>query len=199
MATEVQIAKLALSHLGDRYDLSSLSDATPEAEQIDLVFDQTRDMLLKEHPWAFAQKYYSPPYDLSGTLPADWDYMFDYPEDCIRMIEIVNPLGNGYPPIEFAVGVTDLEQKVIMCNVEEPEFRYTYRVTKASDFDVSFVDALSYRLAARVCVALTGDARLAAEIERKADVACGKAISQDANEGVGPPTTRGPDWLNARA
>jgi hypothetical protein len=38
MASKVQIAKLALQHVGDRYDISDITEATPEAEQVNLLY-----------------------------------------------------------------------------------------------------------------------------------------------------------------
>ena len=43
MASQVQIAKLALQHVGDRFDISSLTEFTPEAEQVNL-FLTTQEM-----------------------------------------------------------------------------------------------------------------------------------------------------------
>ena len=43
--SEVQVAKLALQHIGDRYDITSLSDQTAEAEQVNLVFENARDAM----------------------------------------------------------------------------------------------------------------------------------------------------------
>ena len=60
MASKVQIAKLALQHVGDRYDISDITEATPEAEQVNLLYDDTRDALLRQHPRVFATKYTSP-------------------------------------------------------------------------------------------------------------------------------------------
>ena len=57
MASQVQIAKLALQHVGDRFDISSLTEVTPEAEQVNLIFNDTRDALLRQHPWNFAKKF----------------------------------------------------------------------------------------------------------------------------------------------
>ena len=51
MASDVQIAKLALQHIGDRWDITALDDASPEAEQVNLIFEDTRDALLRAHPW----------------------------------------------------------------------------------------------------------------------------------------------------
>jgi hypothetical protein len=49
MASKVQIAKLALQHVGDRYDISDITEATPEAEQVNLLYDDTRDAMLPPH------------------------------------------------------------------------------------------------------------------------------------------------------
>jgi hypothetical protein len=74
MSSEVQIARLALQNIGDRYDITSLNEASPEAEQVKLVFDNVRDMVLREHPWKFARKYATPA-PLAGVVPGNWDYM----------------------------------------------------------------------------------------------------------------------------
>jgi len=198
MATSVDIAKHALSHLGDRFDLTALTDSTPEAEQVNLVYTYERDRLLREHPWKFAQKFYKPDYELAGTVPANWDYMFDYPSDCLRMLDLVNPLGRDLDPIPYDIGVTETNQKAIFCDVEEPEFRYIYKVTDVDCFDVFFFEALALRISARICMGLTGSAEMCREMERKAAIAVGSAKSQDANEGIEPSISKGPDWIRNR-
>ena len=197
MATEVEIAKLALSHIGDRYDLTALTDSTPEAEQINLVFDTVRDMLLREHPWKFAQTFYSPP-EWGGGVPAQWAYQFNYPPDALKIIEIVNPLGRDLPPIPFDIA-SEYNSRVILCDVEEPEFRYTRQVTDTSEFDVYFTEAFAARLAARVVMPLTGDSRMLSLMVELANRIVGAAKSEDANEGVEPSKNRNPDWIRARA
>ena len=82
--SDVQIAKLALQHIGDRFDITSLTEATPEAEQVNLVFENVRDALLREHPWKFALRYVKPA-SMSGTPPAQWGYMYAYPSTAVRV------------------------------------------------------------------------------------------------------------------
>jgi hypothetical protein len=69
MASKVQIAKLALQHIGDRYDISDITEATPEAEQVNLLFDDTRDALLRQHPWAFATRHGSGSLGIYVSVP----------------------------------------------------------------------------------------------------------------------------------
>ena len=78
MASKVQIAKMALQHVGDRYDISDITEATPEAEQVNLLYDDTRDALLRQNPWVFATKYVTPA-ALAGPVPGNWTYMSVYP------------------------------------------------------------------------------------------------------------------------
>lgn len=281
MTSEVDIAKLALSHLGDRYDLTALTDSTPEAEQINLVFDSVRDNLLREHPWKFAVRNIHPtaldddsvvtisgatqanpvvvtttsshglsdgdtvfisgvvgmtelnglgytvanktgttfelqdttPTDVDGTsygaytsggtvyegkVPGNWSYMFTYPSDCLKVLDVVNPMGEDYDPLFFDVGLNSAFTKVLMCNEEEPEFRYIYRVTDPTLFGASFSEALAVKIAARVCVALTGDSRFMSSLVSLSGMMVEEAKSQDGNEGVGPSISKGPDWLQAR-
>jgi hypothetical protein len=197
MASKTDIAKLALQHLGDRFDIASITEASVEAEQMNLLFDTVRDATLKEHPWTFAKKYTSPTY-LDATVPAEWTYMFTYPDDCLKIIEIVNPLGRDDPPIPFDIAVNSVDDKVILCDVEEPEFCYIRRITDTYEYDAQFVLALSYRLAQYAAIPLTGDRGLMRDMKALADEAVGTAQSDDANESVEEPRSRDPDWIDAR-
>lgn len=198
MASEVQIARLALQHIGDRFDITSLTEASPEAEQVNLVFADVRDMVLREHPWKFARKYVSPA-ELSGTAPANWAYMYAYPSDAMRVIRIVNPLGDDKPPIRFEVARNADDLKVLLTNESEPTFEYTQRIIDPQQFDPQFVIALSYRLAQYIAIPITGDRQIMADMKQLADTELGKARSSDANEGFEIPRPSEAEWINARA
>lgn len=198
MASEVQIAKLALQHLGDRYDITSLSEATPEAEQVNLVFDDVRDMVLRSHPWKFAVKHTSPT-ALAGTVPSIWDYMFQYPSDALKILNVVNPLGRTASPIKFDILLNSSDVKVIVCDEEEPEFSYISQVTDTSLYDPSFVMALSFRLAQYLAMPLTGDLQIMQTMRAMAENEISMAQRENANEGVDDGYSRDPDWISARA
>lgn len=198
MTSEVQIAKLALQHLGDRYDITSLNEATPEAEQVNLIFSDIRDQVLRSHPWKFAVKHTSPTV-LAGTVPANWDYMFTYPADALKILHVVNPLGRTASPIHFDVFRNAANVKVVVCDEEEPEFKYISQVTDTAQFDPSFVTAFSLRLAYHLAIPLTGDRGLMRDLKLLADEAMSEAARESANEGVEDARTRDPDWITARA
>ena len=197
MASEVQIARLALQHIGDRFDINSLTESSPEAEQVNLVFSDVRDMVLREHPWKFARKYTSPA-QLSGTAPGNWDYMYAYPSDAMRIIRIVNPLGDNQPPIRFEIARNSDDVRVILSNESEPTFEYTSRVTDPQQFDPQFVIALSYRLAQYIAIPITGDRNIMADMKQMADIEIGKARASDANEGFEEVRPAQATWIDAR-
>ena len=198
MASEVQIARLALQHIGDRFDITSLTEASPEAEQVNLVFSDVRDMVLREHPWKFARKYITPA-ALSGTPPGNWSYMYTYPSDAMRIIRIVNPLGDKAPPIRFEVARNADDTKVILTNEETPTFEYTKQVTDPQQFDPQFVIALSYRIAQYIAIPITGDRQIMADMKSMADIEVGKARASDANEGFEEERLSEATWITARA
>ncbi len=197
MSSEVQIARLALQHLGDRYDITSLDEASPEAEQVKLVFDNVRDMVLREHPWKFARKYATPA-SLAGDVPPNWDFMFSYPSDALRVTRIVNPLGDDKPPIRFEVARNSADLRVILCNESEPTIEYTKQVTDPQQFDPQFVTALSYRIAQYIAMPITGDRAVMSDMKTLADVEIGKAQASDANEGFETPRPAEATWIAAR-
>jgi len=198
--SEVQIAKMALQHIGDRYDIADLDEASVEAEQVNLLFDNVRDAMLREHPWKFALRYYTPTY-LVGTPPAQWTYMFTYPPDALKVWRIVNPLdpvGDSLPPLKWTVARNNSDTKVLLSDEEEPEFEYSKMITSSAEFDASFDMALSWRLAAHLVSPLTGDMGLRDRIARDAQYWVGVAKMEDANEGISREQSRDPDWIRAR-
>ena len=199
--SDVQIAKLALQNIGDRYDITSLNEATPEAEQINLVYANVRDALLREHPWKFSLRYYTPA-ALAGTPPAGWAYMYAYPPSALKVIRLVHPLDplqKKYTPLEWTVSRNNDDAKVLLTNESDPEFEYSRLVTVPTEFDAMFDMAFSWRLAAAVAMPLTGDAQIADRMVREAERAVGAAKMEDGNEGSTGRTNREPDWITARS
>ena len=196
MTSKVQIAKMALQHIGDRYDITSLDEVSTEAEQVNLMYDATRDKLLRMHPWTFATKFTTPA-PLVVAVPYRWDYAFAYPSDCLKIVEITQPLGPGYPPVKFRTG-TIATQKVVMCDLDEPELQYIFRNDDPVTYDPSFVMSFSYLLAAYVAIPLTGDRGLKGDLMREAMAEVDIARQEDANEGVEDEKFIDPDWIRAR-
>jgi len=197
MASKVQIAKLALQHIGDRYDISDINEESVEAEQINLIFDDTRDELLRRYPWRFAKKYTSPA-TLDVTVPGQWTYAYQYPTDAVKVRGITNILGIDATPLDFEVALLSDDTKVILTNEEDAELFYTSRVTDTTRFDPEFTMAFSFLLASRVCMSLTGSLEIANKLDQEVLRVVSHAADTDSSEGRNREAPEA-SWIDARA
>lgn len=280
--TSTTIGQLALQHLGDRFSITSLSDASTEAEQVNLVYEHARDATLRAHPWNFAKKWSLPTaiddssvasisgatqanpvvittssahglsngdtvyiagvvgmteindgmftvanvtsttfelqdltpanvdgsgytaYSSGGTVynnkvPQAWGYMFTYPSDALKVLRVINPLGDDLPPVRYEIGINKLGNKVLMCDLEEPEIEYIAAITDPAEFDPHFVMALSFHIASLIARPITGDPAVKAEMWQEYQMRLAEAEAEDANEGVEPGKQPEATWITARA
>jgi hypothetical protein len=111
--SQVSIGNRALQAIGNRTTISSLAEASNEARNLNLIFQDTVQELLSMAFWNFAKKtdYLSLTKSAPGTptnqtpvssqwvtaYPAPpWLYEYAYPTDCIQMRKIVQQAQNFY-------------------------------------------------------------------------------------------------------
>lgn len=149
MASETDIANLALDHLGEDGTITSFDppDGSVHAEKCARFYPLARDMCLEAHAFTFARRTLQ----LTDTIAGGDDYAYTYPlpSDCLKVLRV-------YPEDwrrdltgidEFEVETTDDGQKILMCDLETPQLMYVRKVTDTSKFSPSFVISLSYLLA----------------------------------------------------
>jgi len=194
MASEVQICNLALSHVGG-YRIQSLSESTKEARECNLLYPYARDAALADHDWGFARKRLT--LALLSVTYTGWDYAYQYPIDCLRFRKILDVTGAytgttyvsedesykqvGKVKFEIASN-SDLNSKVILTDKKDAEGVYTAKVTDTNMFDLLFVDALSWRLAADLSQPLKGKPQLQQALMKQYLALIGQAKAKDANE-----------------
>ena len=196
MASDIEIARMALAHVGDRFDISSLTEASTEAEQVNLMFTHVRDQMLRAHPWNFAKKYVSPA-ALSGTVPGLWTYMYLYPVDALRILGLTNPAGRDAPPLQYETGRNAADQYCIFTDQADVELGFVSRVTDPQEFDTEFTIAFSYALASSVAMSLTGHNGLATKLAQQAQLTLNSALEGDSSEGIEPSFPEA-SWITAR-
>jgi hypothetical protein len=196
MASETQIGKLALQHIGDRYDISDLTEESVEAEQVNLIFSDTRDWMLRQHAWGFAKKFATPS-ALTGTVPNNFDFMYTYMTDAVKVNGVVDPLAAG-TKIDFEVARNSSDVKVILTDAEDAQFFYTARITDPAQFDPEFTMAFSYALASKLAMPLTGDRAIMGDMATLAKAVINSAWETDSNERL-EDTIPDADWIQARA
>lgn len=200
MASEVEIANLALANLGDRATVASLDppEGSAQAEHCARFYPVARDALLELHPWNFATRRAA--LALLAETPVAWLYAYSLPADCIKVQAVQLPESTTDSTEHFAIGLNDDGQRVLYTNIDEAVVRYTARVEDTTLFTPLFTLTLSWKLSAMIAgPILKGDAG-AAEAKRCDAVMAaylGQARVSDSAQRVAPPTHT-PAWIGAR-
>lgn len=146
-ASAVAVCNIALFKLGQP-PIAALTETTPAARTMNLIYVPMRDRELRAHPWSFARsRTVLAPH---ATAPAfDFAYAFPLPSDCLR------PL----PPGRFRLDWTVERHQGVTCLLTNDgtsvNLKYIARVDDATAFDPLFDDALACRLAYEAAEKLT--------------------------------------------
>jgi len=172
MASEVGVCNLGVNHI-NAYPFESFEDRQKEARQCKLIYESLRDEVLAAFDWSFARKRAT--LSLNGDSVDDWDYVYQWPIDCLEPRKISTATGYGTSTVyndstglydtvgevEFEIGAnSSLNERAIMTDQEGAVLIYTAKVTDANMFSPTFVTAFSYRIAAALAVSVKGDQRL---------------------------------------
>ncbi|MFJ1253423.1 hypothetical protein [Cupriavidus sp. CuC1] len=220
MASEVDIANLALGHLGDNAVVASLNppDGSAQADHCARFYPIARDSLLEMHNWGFATKRIKLAL-LSSAWP-EWTYAYAQPNDALNLLAVLPPdatddynmvpgyqtnnvpvtLGTGYVPQPYSAEADDSGNNIIYTDQVSAVLRYTARVTDVTKFPPLFIMALAWHLASMLAgPIIKGDAG-AAEAKRCAAMMqawLSKAVESDANQRrIAPAHTVG--WISGR-
>lgn len=186
-----QVVNLALVKLGAPYQLGSLYDGSDFAKRALAVYSQTRDSLIENGQWEFAERNstgvllkqapprgYSPAQPWSTAFPPiPWLYEYAYPDDCVKFRSIrFPPFGLFNPDPQFRRYSLDNDNsfnppvRVILCNVPNAVITYAGRVTDPSTWDAAFVDAVVDELCEALAPASPAAALKAENDRRKAEM-----------------------------
>ena len=175
--TATDICNLALNHIG-REQISALNEDTEAARTCNLHYDLQRQVLLRAYNWSFARKYTQ--LTAVNTTTPGWKYTYTYPSDCVMARKIYNEdntwciLEKNFPGNMDQVVLAN-NTKALVCNMKDAYLEYTCNATTVDLFPADFIQALSYYLAAAVCVPLTGSEQLAQQMQAQ-----GMGILQEA-------------------
>lgn len=147
MTSQVDIARMALSLLGDDIDITSLNDPTKQAVRVKLVWDHCLETLLRAYPWRFALKRYSLAKSTDKLAFGDGN-IFVYPSDCLRIWKVE---GN----CDYTV-----EGDRIISSADTFNFIGIFKNTNTTKFSSDFVQCLIYLLASEICLSINGDISL---------------------------------------
>jgi hypothetical protein len=221
-AADVAVANQALGVARARTQLiTSFSQSGPEASQLLLNYENTRDSLLQMFDWGFAKSTVSlgdpaKSYDPTAASwtnaqpPPPWLYEYTMPANVVKIRAIFGQSVPGFivPTVPSSdIGpaqayysyevVNDGGAKVIVTNAPGALAVVTLGKTDPSIWDPLFNEAMVSLLAANICLPLSGDAQLADKLQKDAQLAIQMAKLATANETTDVQHIM-PDWIRAR-
>lgn len=152
--TDVDIANLALSHLGDDATVSQLDppEGSAQAEHCARFLPIARDTLLELHAWKFATRRTQPALREDQASTA-WTYVYQEPNNLIRVLAV---LPEGYTrdsdgsAVEFDTESDEDGNGLILTNTPNATIRGVFRVVDPARFTPLFTEALGWLLASYV-------------------------------------------------
>lgn len=172
MASRVSIANLALTVLGaDR--ITSLEDNSENARRLNAIFDYCLEDLLRAHPWNFAiiRRQLAV---LSTTPIFEYDYEFQLPGDCLRVIEVSD--GTNL--------ITDfkIEGRKLLADDSSVSIKYIAKVIDPNQYTSQFIYVFASRLAAEIAYAVTNNKSTAEQMFQLYTARMQQAKETDAQE-----------------
>lgn len=218
--SDVLLCNMALNACNSRSTIQTVfpSDGSTEADTCAIHYEAVRNAVLRAVHWNFARAQL--PLAVIGTAAdgkalTPWQYMYAYPSDCVKLRSIIpwvdsipgatvalpaSPAFRGMPVrfVESSALDDDSNRiKVVLTNQPQAVMIYTYRVTDTAQFDDLFIEAFYMALAARICIPLSGSAKLAKVLLDTANGHINQAAVTNGNEGIEVQDGM-PDWLRVR-
>ncbi len=210
MASEVDIANIALSRLGNRATVSSLDppEGSSEAAHCAIFYPVARNSLLEMHSWAFATRRVALAL-LANPPPSEWQYVYAAPNEVLKILAVTAPdapddYSAGYQPVGSVFGAANTnvpfgrytpqpyvreslpdDTSVIYTNQEDAVMRYTASVTDSTLFTPLFTDTLGVLLASYLAGPIVKGAegrKLSAAFKQEALGMLAQAAVSDANQ-----------------
>jgi len=124
--------------------ITSLTDGSTNANAANDIYEETRDDLLRSHPWNFATKRAQ--LAQSATTPTfEFDYAYPLPSDWIRTVS-VHDNDAAYGTIFYREELNGT-QRAILANSSSVYLRYVYRASDPNHMAADFRAALASALA----------------------------------------------------
>jgi hypothetical protein len=183
IATDEDVVNIALSRIGAKSISTLASDTTVEAVQARIVYYNTRDSLMRAHPWNFLTLRVQ--LTDSGTDPVfGWDNGFLLPSDFLRLITVHATNDNwDQPPYRLEKqDISAVKTNVLLINSSTCWIRYVYLETTPSKWITDFQDAVAWQLAAEFALVLPVSGTKYDLLEKRAERALLYAKSIDGME-----------------
>jgi len=159
MTSTVDIANYALNILGAS-NISTLDENSKAGRIVNQRYEGVRDAVFRAHPWnalirraELAQETTTPAFGYAHQYPLPTNPF------CLRVLEFSNG-SLSYPQDNMTNNtggpVFVIEGRKVLTDEGTAKIKYIARITDANEYDAGLIEALSTRLAAEICYAITG-------------------------------------------
>jgi len=171
----VSIVNLALGQLGAKR-ITSLDDASTEAQVMKDLFAPTRDDLMAAHWWTFAVTRISLAADVA-TPEFDWSHQFTLPSTVLSVLRCDD--GSLTYDLDW-----QREGDKVVANIAGPLYlQVLQRVEDPSMWSPGFCTVLAFQLAAMACTALTESGTKFDALTKLAQFHLRAALASDGRQG----------------
>lgn len=186
--TETEICNLALDNLGVTDKIADTADSSKEGKACARWYANTRDLVLRTFPWPFASRIARLALNPDpGNLSPLYAAVYDLPGDFLKARRLVTEGSRNptYPP-PFEI-VMDATRSSYLLATDQADAILEYTAQFDTDARIAlapatFVDALAWKLAARLVLPLALDNTM---IERAEKMYTATVLEAYASESVG--------------
>jgi hypothetical protein len=156
--TDVEICNLALAKLNNR-TITSFTESSEEARICSILYNQNRDLLLRQHTWTFATKIEDLALIANEEI-INFTYLYAFPTKCLYIVQIFDE--NKTEINNFEILLTPIENiKCIATNIPIAYIKYVKQIVDTTNYDTWFIEALVSKMASDIAMALIGSKDLA--------------------------------------
>ena len=171
----------ALGHVGVRSSVQSQTEATREAQHLAAIWGLSMEAELEAFDWNFLTAYRSLS-ALSEDAPDSWEYVYQYPSDCLRFRHVEGITRADAEPIPYEIGNGTGGSRVIFTDEESAVGVYSKNIFDPNLWSARFCIGLAWKLAVSLAMTEIGAPRDSTEMERIYMVEMDRAKTQSANE-----------------
>lgn len=151
MATQIDIIAKSLIALGEK-PISDIDEDTDIAQVMRTVYDDLKKGFESSYPWNFTKKTVQLA-RLTSTPTVVWDYAYQIPSDCLKVLEVYNST-SGEPVTDW-----DTQYQQILTNYDTVYIVYQADISEP-DLPIYFVNFFAAALAEEVCMTITDNVPL---------------------------------------
>lgn len=178
MASSIEICNLALGFLGQNPILNLLDPQNSQEQLCAQYYDPARRAVLEEVEWTFAVKRVIIEGD---TLAPEWGYQNRHilPGDLLRIVFCDNQNNERrYTDFDWR-----MEDGAVVADASKIFVRYVADIIDTNKFSANFIQCLAARLAVDMCIAITENRSLRADLDKTYQEKLRLAANTDSRQG----------------